>query len=212
MIFDSSVWQSTTSSSEFFEYQVGPIITKNPWGRPSYDKLKSILIDAYQNTMLGEYDVDIYGGVLFSWNETWDVDISIRNGLQDYELIESLMNYITDISLNKYSTLVDVKYNYHKFTEGKNYYEEGKPHLKYFYYRKQCGDRWHELYLDREDTIKVTKNLIKSGWRSQKESQATKLLNRLLKYGPNMVTTFDAKIFIEKDEEYFNSHTNRNLF
>lgn len=207
MIFDESVWSATVTNADDFEYQLGPIVVNKPWGRPSYQNLKSILIDTYSNTEISKYDVDILGGVLFHWDKTWDIDISIRNGVIDYELIEEIINYMNGISLNKYSTLLDVKYNYRPYSEGNNFFDEGTPKLTYSYRRKQCNGLYHEYSLDSELIERVSKNLVKSTWKGPSK----KLTQRIEIYGQNMINSFDAKLFLETDEEYFNSHTNRNL-
>ena len=73
-----STFKKTAENNQYFFYQRGQVKTNNIWNRPSYNVLKEFLIEIKNTTnILEEYELYLMGGVLYDFNQTWDVDFCI---------------------------------------------------------------------------------------------------------------------------------------
>lgn len=200
-----------------FLYQRGVVITTTPWGRPTYNKLKTLLTDIQNNTnILNDYDVYIMGGVLFDFNTTWDVDMCLVGGIQTDEKIEQDLNYMTNLSLNTYNMLLDVTWYenrpenliYENMVEN-DFLQQNMIHKKIGYIKKQIGEEIEERDLRTyDDAIVLTEHLIQRNYGTIRHTD--KMINKVQNNpNPITITTFSVNEFLENDENYFLTHTNR---
>lgn len=202
---------------QYFSYQRGVVSTTTPWGRPTYDKLKTFLIDVQNETnILNDYDVYIMGGVLFDFNTTWDVDMCFVGGNQTDEKLENDLNYITDLALNTHNLLVDVSWyesrpknlTYSEMEEN-DFFQQDVNHKKIGYVKKQIGDDIQESDLRTyDDAIVLTEHLIQRNYGTIRDTD--KMINKVQNNpNPITITTFSVNEFLETNEDYFLTHTNR---
>jgi signal recognition particle GTPase len=202
---------------QYFLYQRGVVSTTTPWGRPTYEKLKTFLTYIQTNTsILTDYDVYIMGGVLFDFNTTWDVDICLVGGSQTNEKIEEDLNYLTDLALNTYNLLVDVSWyesrpknlTYSEMEES-NFFQQDVNHKKIGYVKKQIGDDIQESDLRTySDATLLTEHLIQRNYGIIKHTD--KMINKVQNNpNPITITTFSVNEFLETDENHFLNNTNR---
>lgn len=210
-------FNKTVSGGQFFLYQKGEVSTTTPWGRPTYDKLKTFLMDIQNETnILNDYNVYIMGGVLFDFNTTWDVDMCFVGGNQTDEKIENDLNYITDLALNTHNILVDVSWyesrpqnlTYSGMVEN-DFLQQDNIHKKIGYVKKQIGEEVEERDLRTyEDAIVLTDHLIQRNYGAIRDTD--KMINKV-QNNPNSITitTFSVNEFLLNDEDYFLNNTNR---
>jgi hypothetical protein len=209
-----SVFAKPYNPSKYFSYQQGKIITEQPWKRPTYSKVKEFLLEI-QNTsdIMKDYDLYLLGGVLWDFNNTWDVDINMVGNPTSYIILEDYMHYMYDIALNKYNLLVDITWVNTQFEDiiyTPDYsFTIDNEFLKIGYIKKQIGEEWEEIDLRIDPLHSVQGDyLVKGNWKHKpmKESFIEKVKNNL---NPITKVTFPVKEFLENDEEYFLKNTNR---
>jgi hypothetical protein len=212
-----SVFAKPYNPSKYFLYQRGKIITEQPWKRPTYSKVKEFLFEI-QNTseIMKDYDLHLLGGVLWDFNTTWDVDISMMGNPSSYIVLEDYMHYMYDIAFNKYNLLVDIAWVNTKpediiYTPDYSFILDND-FLKIGYAKKQIGDEFEEIDLSNRPNYTLCGDyLIKGNFKNSiwKESFINKVKNN-----PNPITkiTFPVKEFLENDEEYFLKNTNRSQY
>jgi hypothetical protein len=212
-----SVFAKPYNPSKYFLYQRGKIITEQPWKRPTYSKVKEFLFEI-QNTseIMKDYDLHLLGGVLWDFNTTWDVDISMIDNPSSYIVLEDYMHYMYDIAFNKYNLLVDIAWVNTKpediiYTPDYSFILDND-FLKIGYAKKQIGDEFEEIDLSNRPNYTLCGDyLIKGNFKNSiwKESFINKVKNN-----PNPITkiTFPVKEFLENDEEYFLKNTNRSQY
>jgi hypothetical protein len=210
-------FNKTVIGGQSFLYQKGEVSTTTPWRRPTYDKLKTFLIDVQNETnILNDYDVYIMGGVLFDFNTTWDVDMCFVGGNPTDEKLENDLNYITDLALNTHNLLVDVSWyesrpqnlTYSGMVEN-DFTPDNIIHKKIGYVKKQIGEEIEERDLRTyDDAIVLTEHLIQRNYGTVKHTD--KMINKV-QNNPNLITitTFSVNEFLETNEDYFLTHTNR---
>jgi len=209
-----SVFAKPYNPSKYFSYQRGKIITEQPWRRPTYSKVKEFLLEI-QNTsdIMKDYDLYLLGGVLWDFNNTWDVDINLIGNPTSYIVLEDYMHYMYDIAFNKYNLLIDVAWVNTKpkdiiYTPDYDFTLDNE-FLNIGYIKKQIGDEFEEINFSNEPNYTLYGDyLVKGNWKhkSIKESFIEKVKNN-----PNPVTkvTFPVKEFLENNEDYFLKNTNR---
>lgn len=212
-----SVFAKPYNPSKYFLYQRGKIITEQPWKRPTYSKVKEFLFEI-QNTseIMKDYNLHLLGGVLWDFNTTWDVDISMMGNPSSYIVLEDYMHYMYDIAFNKYNLLVDIAWVNTKpediiYTPDYSFILDND-FLKIGYAKKQIGDEFEEIDLSNRPNYTLCGDyLIKGNFKNSiwKESFINKVKNN-----PNPITkvTFPVKEFLENDEEYFLKNTNRSQY
>jgi len=209
-----SVLTKSYNPQKNFLYQRGKIITKQPWKRPTYNKIKEFLSEIQKTSdIMKDYDLYLIGGVLWDFNDTWDVDIIMMGNPSSYIVLEDYMNYMYDIALNKYNLLIDIVWVNTK-PEDIIYIPDypfifNNDFLKIGYIKKQIGDELKEINLSNQPNyILCGDYLVKGNFKNEiiKES----FINRV-KNNPKLVTkvTFPVKEFLENDEIYFLKNTNR---
>jgi hypothetical protein len=201
----------------YFFYQKGKIITKTPWNRPTYFKVKEYLFEIKNTTeIMKDYNLYLIGGILWDFNKTWKVNINLIGNPYSYIVLEDYMHYMYDIALNKYNLLIDITWVNTKpediiFTPDYNFTYNNE-YLKIGYTKKQTYKEHIELDL-RNDSYHILQGdyLVSGNWRNKpmKESFIEKVKNN-----PNSITkiTFPVKEFLENDEEYFLKNTNRSQY
>jgi len=210
-------FNNTAIDGEIFLYQRGLVSTTIPWGRPTYNKIKTFLINLKNDTdILNNYDVYIMGGVLFDFNTTWDFDISLVGGTQTNEKLEEDLNYMTDLSLNNLHMLIDPMWyetrpenlTYSGMTNN-GFLQQNIIHKKVGHIRKQIGESVEELDLrNKQGIISLSQYLIQGNYGTiiHKDKMINKVQNNP---NPITITTFSVNEFLENDENYFLTHTNR---
>lgn len=207
MIKTKEVWQKTVGPNDFFEYQVGPVITNSPWLQPSYERSKSLILEILNLPNSSNYRFEIVGGCLFSWNKTWDLDLFIFDGRPDPLILEELYFAAIDLALNKYQIKLDITHNSKDMPAGLNYFDRETSHIKVNKVRKQIGSEYDEIDLSKStDSIKVSDHLVMAKWPDPNP----KLIRKLEKY-PSLITRFNAELFVSTDEAYFYNNSNHKL-
>ena len=84
-----------------FHYKVGSVETSTPWIRPTYDTLKTYLIDIRDNTdIMDKFEIYIHGKCLFDWY-TWDVDLYLYGPCNDMYSLEHDMDTMYKMAFDK---------------------------------------------------------------------------------------------------------------
>lgn len=212
-----NTFQKTAENNQYFFYQRGQVKTNNIWNRPSYNVLKEFLIEIKNTTnILEDYDLYLMGGVLYDFNKTWDVDFCITGPLKDQDILESYMNTMYDLSLNKYQFLIDIQWleqplpqvSYQEITSSDFKHYQLK-YVKTSYIVKQIGEEKTIYDLrNNEGVTKLTEFLVEG--IHEKYPSKEKIINRILN-NPDKVlkSVFEVKTFLNTDEEYFLNNTNR---
>lgn len=198
-------------------FQRGIVTTTNHWTRPSYQKVYDFLFNLYVKSMIiKEYDVYLMGGVLFDFNNTWDVDMCLVGGNYSNEKIENDLNFITDMGLNQFNLLLDVTWYEHRpqnlTYEGmveNDFTPDNITHKKIGYTKKQIGEEVEERDLRTySDTIVLTEHLIQRNYGTIKHTD--KMINKVQNNpNPITITTFSVNEFLSNNEYYFLNNTNR---
>lgn len=215
------VFEKTAKRGDYFYYQVGSVTTKKVWGKPSYEKIKNFLT-AIKNetTIMSEFELYLIGGVLFDINKTWDVDICMIGEVKDPNVLESYMNTMYDIALNRFQLLIDIQWDttkpkivsYQELLSGSLVLNKIK-FYKIGYIKKQInGEVTVNDYRKIDGITKVTDYLVQGFYDEYPGSKNNeKLLNRILS-NPNKVikSFFSVNDFLENNEEFFIKNTNQN--
>ena len=209
-----SVFNNLYNPQKHFSYQKGKIITTTPWTRPNYSKIREFLIEIKNTSnIMDDYDLYLLGGVLWDFNNTWDVDINMVGEVSSYIILEDYMHYMYDIALNKYNLLVDISWVENKPYNiiNNNDYPEyiDSQFLKIGYTRKQIGEEYNEVILHENSNITLCSEYLVSG--NYKNHLTKRSLKEKIKNNINPTTriSFPVKDFLEKDEDYFLRNTNR---
>ena len=200
-----------------FLFQKGKVVTTIPWMRPTYNRVKSFFNKLKEESnLLADYETYIMGGVLFNFKTTWDLDIGLVGKEQNNEKIEQDINYITDLALNKYHLLADVNWysdrledlSLSKLIEN-NTYHQNILAKTVGYTKKQIDEDIQEIDLrQRRDVTVLTEFLIEQNLGNFKYKQ--KVLDKVYNNkNQTTITTFSVNEFLETDENYFLTHTNR---
>lgn len=209
-----TVFNKPYNPQKYFLYQKGKVITKTPWGRPTYSKLKDFLIEINNTSdIMKDYDLYLIGEVLWTFNNTWDVSIIMVGNPSSYVVLEDYMHYMYDIAFNKFNILIDVSWVNTKpediiYTPDYSFTNDNE-FLKIGYTKKQIGEEFDEINLNSQlNYILCGDYLVKGNFKNKpiKESFIEKV-----KTNPNPITklTFSVKEFLENNEEYFLKNTNR---
>lgn len=213
-----NTFNETAKNNQYFFYQRGQVKTNNIWNRPSYNIVRDFLIELKDTTKIfEEYDLYLMGGVLYDFNQTWDVDFCMTGQIKDYDTLEKYMNIMYDLSLNKYKILIDIQWmenplptvSYEEIISSD--FEHYKlRYVKTSYVVKQIGEEKsiHDLR-GKEGVNKITEFLVE-GVHEEYPGRKEKIINRILN-NPNKVlkSVFNVKTFLETNEEYFMKNTNR---
>lgn len=210
-----SVFVKPYNPQKYFSYQIGKVLTEKPWTRPNFYKIKEFFKEI-QNTseILKDYDLYLIGGVLWDFNDTWDVDIVMVGNPSSYIILEDYMHYMYDIALNKYNLLIDIswvdskpeiKINNNEYL----YINRNIQFLKIGYIRKQIGDDFNEMDLSINPNIILCSDYLIEG--NYKNYPLKKSLINKIKTNINStsIMSFPVKDLLENDEDYFLKNTNR---
>lgn len=213
-----STFDNTVRPNDFFLYQKGKVITRRVWGRPSYQTLKEFLITVNNETnLLKEYKVYLMGGVLYDFNNTWDVDFCITGEITDNQQMEDYMTYMYDTALNRFGMLIDIQWlekvlpqvSYDEITS-ENYAHHRIKFKKIGYTKKQINDNIQIQDLKGTPNVVPLTEYLVEGIHEEYPGRKEKVINRILS-NPNKVlkSVLDVDTFLNTDEEYFNQNTNR---
>jgi hypothetical protein len=213
-----TTFNKTANLHQYFHYQRGGVHTGTAWNRPSYKSIKNFFTVISQETdILSKYDVYLMGGVLYDFNETWDVDLCITGNIVSYEDLENDMNLMYDLALNHFKLLLDIQWyekplpviTYEEITS-ENFVHYRLKYIKTAYIKKEIGQEVTEFDVrDNESVTKLTEYLVE-GYHDEYPGTKEKVINRI-KNNPNKVlkSVFDVKTFLTTNEEYFINNTNR---
>lgn len=214
--------EKIVNKGDYFYYQRGKVSTTKPWNRPDYNTLKSYLEYIDNNSdVFQSFEAHLTGGVLFDFEKTWDVDIVLSGGNNiSNNKLESYINYMTNISLNKFNLLTDIFWSslivkdlYLLDLEKNNFHQDKKVIKKVNYIKKVINDDKFEYECTSLSNIKgfsvkmLTKNLCQLNLSGEK-----KYPNKVIDYLKNRKHTkftFPIDLFLKTDEEYFIRNTNR---
>ena len=213
-----NAFDMTSIEGQDFYYRRGKVYTTKVWGRPSYDLLKFFLQKIKSDTtILTDYNVYLMGGVLYSFEDTWDIDFCITGNVSDHNKLESQMNEMYDFALNHFNILIDVQWLEIPLPEI-SYEELMSPNFQGYRLKfikttpiiKKVGDLesiWDLRF--KSGVTKITENLVE-GFHDNYPGTKEKVLNRI-KNNPNTVLKSVMNVWdiLNHDEEYFNKNTNR---
>lgn len=211
------VFSKVVKPGDEFFYQRGEVTTTTPWLRPTYNRVKSFLKEVEEfSEIFNTYESYIMGGVLFDFNTTWDLDIGLVGGDKSNEVLERALNYMTDLSLNKYRILTDIYWyplkkeniSYPELVED-NFLQKSNLHRTIGYVKKQIGEEIQEIDLRKKEDVTVLTNfLVEKDPGTVRHTE--KMINKIRdnkKY--TTVVSFNIDEFLQTDEAYFMRHTNR---
>lgn len=213
-----TTFNKTANLHQYFHYQRGNVHTGTAWNRPSYKSIKDFFTVINQDTdILSKYDVYLMGGILYDFNETWDVDLCISGDIISYENLENDMNLMYDLALNHFKLLLDIQWyekplpviTYEEITS-ESFIHHRLKYIKTAYIKKEIGQEVTEFDVrDNEGVIRLTEYLVE-GYHDEYPGTKEKVINRI-KNNPNRVlkSIFDVKTFLTTDEQYFINNTNR---
>jgi hypothetical protein len=213
-----STFEKEAIGNDFFYYQRGLVKTDKIWTRPSYKKIKNLFERIKSETdILDRYKLYLIGGILFSFENTWDVDLCMTGNFNNYEMLEKDMNIIYEISLNEVQMLIDIqwmetpppKVSFSELTS-LNFESFKIKFLKTTYIVKTVGNEKSIIDLrNREDIKKVTEFLVE-GIHNEYPKSKKKFLNRIFEYPDKTLITFvDVHDFLDNDYSFFIKNTNR---
>ncbi len=208
--------EANLNDSIFF--QRGVVKSTNHWTRPSYQKVYDFLFNLYlKSTIIKDYDVYLMGGVLFDFNNTWDLDICLVGGDHTDEKIEKDLNFIMDMGLNQFNLLLDVTW-YEQRPSNLRYDQmvenEFKPdniiHKKIGYTKKQINNEFEEKDLRNDSNFILLTDYLVQGNYGVNGRHTEKMINKVQNNTkPETITTFSVMDFLKENESYFHSNTNR---
>lgn len=213
-----NAFDMTATKGQDFFYRRGKVYTTKVWGRPSYDLLKSFLQKIKsETTILTDYEVYVMGGVLYSFEDTWDIDFCITGNISDHNKFEEQMNQMYDLALNEFKILIDVQWLEIPLPEI-SYEELISPNFQGYRLKfikttpiiKKVGDSQSVWDLrDRNGVTKITDNLVQ-GYHDNYPRTKQKVLERI-KNNPDRTLKSVISVWdiLNKDEEFFNNNTNR---
>jgi hypothetical protein len=199
-------------------FQRGIVTTTSHWNRPSYKKVYDFLFNLYVKSMIiKEYDVYLMGGVLFDFNNTWDLDMCLVGGNHTNLKIENDLNFIMNMGLNEYNLLIDVTW-YEQRPSNLRYDEmvknEFKPdniiHKKIGYTKKQINDEFEERDLRNDPNFILLGDYLVQTNSGINGRYSEKIINKVQNNpNPETITTFSVMDYLKENESYFYSNTNR---
>lgn len=213
-----TTFNKTVNPNQYFHYQRGSVHTGTAWKRPSYQSIKDFFTVINQETdILSKYDVYLMGGVLYDFNQTWDVDLCITGHIQSYEELENDMNLMYDLALNHFRLLLDIQWyekplpivTYEEITSD-DFVHYRLKYIKTAYIKKEVGSEVDIVdSRDNEGVTKLTEYLV-GGYHNEYPGTKQKVIDRI-KNNPNKIlkSVFDVKTFLTTDEQYFINNTNR---
>jgi hypothetical protein len=214
-----TTFDKTIQGDNTFIYKRGIVETNTPWTKPTYEKLKDFLeIIDVSTEIFKQYECYLIGGVLFDFENTWDVDIVMTGQISDYETLESYMNILYDISFNQFQMLLDIQWLDGKIPEvtaqqlmSPDFQPIHMNYVKIGYAYKQIGTEVSEVDLrEKLGVLKRSEYLIEGTHDSYPISKP-KLVEKILsRPHRTMKTMFDIYTFLHTDKQYFLENTNRN--
>ncbi len=213
-----STFNRVANLSDSIFFQRGIVTTTSHWTRPSYQKVYDYLFYLYLNsTIIKDYDVYLMGGVLFDFNKTWDLDVCIVGGEYNNEKIEKDLNYMMEIGFSKFNMLLDITWyetrptnlTYEGMVENE-FKPDNVVHKKIGYTKKQINDDVEEKDLRNDPKFVLLSEYLIQGNSGLNTTYPEKIINKVqTNPNPITITTFSVLDFLQLEEHYFNTHTNR---
>jgi hypothetical protein len=192
--------------TEYFFYQKGIITTNTPWTRPSYNKLKEFTSYIKQKTDIFErYKIFVYGGCLFDFSKTWDIDLGLKGDASNNEILENDLNLLNDISLKKFNLLLDARWFDEYDSDGSKQYKN----IGYIIHQINGDvlimDKRKPYHNDPEKIKVLTQFLVEGTWPTSYKHSIVHSGNpyRIIK------NSFDLELLLITDEDYYIQSTNR---
>lgn len=221
----------SVENDEYFFYKIGKTETFTQWGKPSYEKIKNLFIELKNKTeIFKDYEVYLYGGVLFNLEKTKDVDVFINGEIKDYKIFENYLNLMYDLALNKYNIFFDIFWFDRKFFEI-IYDEIMQPNFNYPIIKaicltnviKQEGNKKIISSLSGKEGVEnITEDLVQFNFIPYKGrlpenkhflsygNERKERIIKLFKDNPNLnlKNFFNVKELLNNDKQYFINNTN----
>ena len=214
-----NIFEKTAKKGDYFFYRRGNVITTKVWGRPSYDKLKKFFSHIKNETdILDHYKLYLIGGVLFSFDKTWDVDICMTGYVQNYEMLEKYMDLMYDLSLNQFNMLIDIQWlenplpivTYEDLLSP-TFKKYNLTYIKTTHIIKQVGRDKSFFDVRNKENIETLTGFLVKGVHSDYPGKKN-VLDKILNYPDKIIRShMNVEEFLNNDEEYFLKNTNRNL-
>ncbi len=95
---------------DYFEYQIGDVITYTRWIRPTKDCVIAFIEELRATTdIFRTYEVFFVGSIVYDWQKARDIDIILTGNLNTAHL-ENSLNRMYDLALNKYQLFIDARW------------------------------------------------------------------------------------------------------
>lgn len=212
-----NLFTKTAKETDTFFYQIGDVKTNKIWTRPSYYKLKYFLERIKKDTnILENYEAHIIGGVLFSFENTWDVDICITGHIYSFEKLEDDLHLMYEIALNEFQLLIDVQWLNELLPnisfKDLNSPEFKKPQLQFIKLNpitKKINDDIINSDILKKDGIKKISNFLVQGYH-EKFPNKKKFIDKIFQYSDKLIkSSLSVSLILENDELFFLNNTNR---
>jgi hypothetical protein len=211
-------FEVTVKKDDYFYYQRGSVKTNKIWTRPSYNKIRDLFgrIKS-QSDIFDKYKVYLIGGVLFSFENTWDVDLCLTGRVENFFELEESMNLMYDIALNDIQLLIDVQWmikpppiiTYDELVSQK-YGDYNLKYLKTTYILKKTKNIESLIDLRNCENVNKKTEFLVEGFHNNYPTLEPKTLNRIINNPTKILKTYmDVDEFLNTDETYFYNNTNR---
>lgn len=213
-----NAFKMTALNGQEFFYKRGSVYTTKVWGRPSYNSLKLFLEKLRdETTILTDYSVYVMGGVLFSFEQTWDIDFCLTGEITSHNKLEGQMNVMYDLALNHFGILIDVQWleiplpeiSYDEIMSSDFHgyrlkFIKTTPIIK----KVDTTETTWDLR-EKPNVVKISENLVE-GYHESYPGTKPKIIDRIKKY-PNTTLKSVLNVWdvLNNDEEFFNKNTNR---
>jgi hypothetical protein len=205
-----SIFDKTVTKNDSFFYQIGRASTKIPWTRPTFEKVKSTLIQIKNKTNLFEkYNFYVIGAVIYDIKNTWDVDIYLTGNFQSYEELENDIYNIQMIffenkllpDISWVDNVVEILCN----DDYDNKYIDihAISYIKHKYIKKKINDEIFESDISKTITtlIPIDNNFLYKNSYLNKPLKY-KIVDRLIKHG-RILHAMNANEYITHTEDSF---------
>ena len=213
-----NTFETTVKKGVPFFYKRGAVSTTKIWNRPTYSTMKTFFERVKdESTILSDYEVYIMGGVLYSFDNTWDIDICLTGKISSCNKLEEQMNFMYDLALNQLELLIDVQWLDRPLPEI-SFQELISPTFRNYKLKfiktapiiKKIGDDETIWDLRKEEGVtRLSENLIE-GYHEEYPITKKKILERIIG-NPDKVLKSVMRVeeFLNNDETYFLNNTNR---
>jgi len=211
-------FELTVENNEYFFYRRGNIKTNKIWTRPTYEKIRKLLeIVKSDSKILDDYKMYLIGGVLFSFENTWDVDLCLTGKIKSFNELERDMNFMYEIALNELQLLIDIQWmndlppiiTYDQLNTN-NFLECNLKYLKTTYIIKKTKNIESMIDLRNCENIKKRTEFLVEGYHENYPTSEPKIVNKIFHFSNKILKTgFSVEEFLDTNKIHFYKNTNR---